>query len=464
MENKEDLGKLIKNQLENLKKSPDDDLWDKINTTLDNRDRRKKRFFLLVISSLLIVLSILIFKPLDLFTNDLNLESQNENNTLNFTEDSNSSYKITNTKTTKQSITYPKGKLDFLFPLTKNDSRNFSIENLYSKEKYFFNFRENPVGKNDIKNNELSHSKKALTNKPKQTLKSSETVVSSKNKNDNPISEIAFNEKNQSQNDKKNSDESEEESIESLNDSLKKPAEKDAIKIPKKEQVNRWSISIASGVLLYTPLNKGSLINTRLDSNSKSGNITFSYGVSLNYYVNENLTLGIGANKNRMSYTTANIPSSNEVEINWILNHSTLDAIPNLNIAQLTDFIGEDAEINLVHQINYVELPLHITYRFTNNKFGFLINGGMSMSFVNNNKLFAQNSNKELLNLGNIITVVNRNVNLNFGTGVFYNLTDKFSIELSPYFKYSLRKYNLNEGRDKPHLLGVNSVLIYKFW
>ena len=45
MNHKEDIGKLFKQKLDNAAKELDVDLWDKIEATLDRRDRKRRRFF-----------------------------------------------------------------------------------------------------------------------------------------------------------------------------------------------------------------------------------------------------------------------------------------------------------------------------------------------------------------------------------------------------------------------------------
>lgn len=476
MENKENIGTLIKSQLENLKKSPDDALWDKINSSLDKRDRRRKRFFFLFFVSFLIILTLFIINaPKNLFTNSnqtpnqIVLSPKQDNKFIN--------KKSGEVNSNKEIYSANKINTNNIFPLPEDDLFKAAVQKKYTNDTRFFDFRQYATGtlkdENYKENNHLTQaivSNKKSTTVNKSVLNSqspSVPIISGKNEKKNTNSESASIKEETEQNDFGNENEetnTEEEASITLNDSLQKPKKKEPIENTQEDNSKKWSVSVTGGYVIYTPFNKNSLIDSNLNNNEREGSFTFSYGAALNFQFLENLRFSVGVNKNILSYTTSNVPSSNETERNRILNYSALNANPEINESQFTDFINNDVEINLIHEIKYLEVPLHLTYKLINGKFGFHLIGGVSMNFVSGNEVFVQNSNNDQLKLGSVKTLINGNVSLNFGTGVYYNISEKLSFEVNPSFRYSLSKYNNRNDSDKPNLMGVYTVLTYKIF
>ncbi len=384
------------------------------------------------------------------------------------------------TNKTPQSLYKSQSNQNNIYPIHENDLVTTSAEKQYKDEKAFFNFKHNATKETTKEYNReksLAYTANPRKNDP-AVLKQNKTQSqdrynkegSEKNEENTPYSitgsKMEGSEHNniEAENEGNEETKSEEETTEASNDSIKKPVKKEPKENTQEKNSKKWSVSLTGGYVIYTPFNKNSLIDTNLNNNSREGKFTFSYGATLNFQFLENLRFSVGANKNLLSYSTANVPSSNENERDRILNYLALNASSNINSSLFADFINDDADISLIHEIEYLEIPIHLTYKLTSGRLGFHMIGGVSMNFVSGNEVFAQNSGNELIKLGSINTLINGNISLNLGAGVYYDISDKFSIEVNPSFKYSLSKYNNRNGSDKPNLLGVYTVLTYRLW
>ena len=85
----------------------------------------------------------------------------------------------------------------------------------------------------------------------------------------------------------------------------------EAIAASKKEDeatnLNKWSVGTNAAPIYFSSLGKGSSLDAQFNKNSKSGEVTMSYGVSASYALNKKLSVRSGINKVNIGYNTNNV-------------------------------------------------------------------------------------------------------------------------------------------------------------
>jgi hypothetical protein len=240
---------------------------------------------------------------------------------------------------------------------------------------------------------------------------------------------------------------------------------------------NRWAVSPNVGPVYYSSLSGGSSIDPMFSDNSQSGDVNLSYGVAVDYAINEKLSVRSGLNNVNLSYATGDVqvasaPASfalKNIDYGSTRNTVTtvfdkgapLPATGNTNFGPIIPkATGGNAEIS--QNLQYYEVPLELKYAVLNKKFGVNVIGGMSTLFLGNNDI--------VVNDGDFRTVLGEANNLNtisftsnIGLGFNYQLSTKFRFNIEPMFKYQLNPYTDSSIDFKPYYLGVYSGLSFKF-
>tara|TARA_A100000171_G_C2140637_1_gene156099 strand:+ start:34471 stop:36078 length:1608 start_codon:yes stop_codon:yes gene_type:complete len=250
----------------------------------------------------------------------------------------------------------------------------------------------------------------------------------------------------------------------------------DAVAV-KEGPANRWAVSPNVGPVYYSSLSGGSSIDPMFSDNSQSGNVNLSYGVAVDYNINEKLSVRSGVNNVNLSYATGEVEVAS-APVGFALknvaygpNRSTVTTVvdkgsirPTLGNTGLDNIVpkstGGNAEVS--QQLQYYEVPLELKYAVLNKKFGINVIGGMSTLFLGNNDI--------VVNDGDFRTVLGEANNLNsisftsnIGLGFNYQLSRKFRFNIEPMFKYQLNPYTNSNVDFKPYYLGVYSGLSFKF-
>lgn len=244
----------------------------------------------------------------------------------------------------------------------------------------------------------------------------------------------------------------------------------------KEGPANRWAVSPNVGPVYYGSLSGGSSIDPMFADNTQSGDVNLSYGVAVDYNINEKLSVRSGVNNVNLSYATGDVqvasapasfalknvdygPSRNAITTVFDKG-APLPASGNTFGPITPKATGGNAEIS--QNLQYYEVPLELKYALLNKNFGIEVIGGMSTLFLGNNDI--------VVNDGDFRTVLGEANNLNsisftsnIGLGFNYQLSEKFRFNIEPMFKYQLNPYT-DSGIDfKPYYLGVYSGLSFKF-
>ncbi|GAA3587936.1 hypothetical protein Q4Q39_18150 [Flavivirga amylovorans] len=252
--------------------------------------------------------------------------------------------------------------------------------------------------------------------------------------------------------------------------------------IEEDDNVNRWSISPNAAPVYFNTLGKGSSIDPQLNSNSKSGELNMSYGISASYAINKKLSIRSGINKVNLGYNTNNIVSFQVVGVSSSsrsfqnVNSVKTSNVSNTEASSDNVFIsGESLNANEIPEafstsnssinqdLGYIEVPLEIEYALSDKKLGVNLIGGFSSFFLSNNRIFSdsQEGGRTFLGEANNINKISYSANL--GLGLNYKVSKKIDLNLEPMFKYQINTFNNTSGDFKPYFIGVYTGFAIKF-
>ena len=250
---------------------------------------------------------------------------------------------------------------------------------------------------------------------------------------------------------------------------LQQEKEKQAVTETK---VNRWQITSNVAPIYFSSASNGSPVSEEFSDNSKSYEKNLSYGVGINYALSDKWTVRSGVNKLTLGYNTNDIvyyaglenatarnasgPSFQArgsqiiIEDNTAINMLSFDDIPGKNAGQLNQTMG------------YIEVPVELSYKLLDKKFGIELIGGMSTMFLNENNLSVM-SNGYSVDAGKADNLNDVSFTSNIGLGFKYKFWKSFQANIEPKFKYQLNTFSENEGGFKPYFIGIYSGLSFSF-
>ncbi len=239
----------------------------------------------------------------------------------------------------------------------------------------------------------------------------------------------------------------------------------------------KWSVGPSVAPVYFSSIGEGSPIHSNFTSNSKSGDVNFSYGVSVSYNVNSKLSLRTGVHRVDYGYSTNDIAFSSSFEastnnlidnINYALRSRNLvvrsKANSSPNAEAVLDFAAENPSLDgrMVQQFGYLEVPLELNYALIDSKFGLSIIGGVSSLFLADNSVTLE-SGDLVMEMGEANNINSVNFSTNFGFGLNYKFTPKVQLNLEPVFKYQLNTFSETSGSFQPFSIGIYSGLNFKF-
>lgn len=245
----------------------------------------------------------------------------------------------------------------------------------------------------------------------------------------------------------------------------------------------KWSAGPSIAPVYFDAIGKGSPINSILAANSKSGNVTLSYGINVAYEVSKKVSIRSGIHKVDFGYNTNHVSFTSSftelsggqlknIDYNTTAQSIIIEGMGSLNtIPRPSDMPTNANDVmakspgrtgTMGQQIGYLEVPLEVNYALLDSKFGIDLIGGLSSLFLTDNSVVLQSSGKttELGEANNINSV---NFSTNVGLGLNYKFTDKLKLSVEPVFKYQLNTFNDTSGNFNPYSLGVYSGFSFKF-
>ncbi|MEI7507912.1 MAG: hypothetical protein WCJ62_00430 [Flavobacterium sp.] len=236
-------------------------------------------------------------------------------------------------------------------------------------------------------------------------------------------------------------------------------------------KLNRWQVSSNVAPIYFSSISKGSPLDDNLAANDKSYSANNqSYGVGVNYAVNKKLKIRTGINILNVDYSTNGISYYYQSEaVSGKLTNLNPNAagsiiiIENLNnVNRPFNKIGDRVAGSLNQKLGYIEMPLELSYKILNKKFGIDLIGGMSTMVLNKNEIYLQSSDLNI-KIGEASNLNNIHFSGNAGLGFKYNILKQLEARLEPVFKYQFNTFSNDSGNFKPYVFGVYSGINFSF-
>lgn len=236
-------------------------------------------------------------------------------------------------------------------------------------------------------------------------------------------------------------------------------------------KINRWQISSNVAPIYFSSASNGSPIDNQFAENSKSYENNLSFGLGVNYAVNKKLSVRTGVNKFTLGYNTNDVvffAALNEVTFSNVASSnagSTIQVISMNNSEAMRPFDSEIQNTNqgvMTQKMGYFEVPMEMSYKLIDKKFGVNVIGGISTLFLNENEVSVSSSMMSA-SLGKANNLNDIHFSTNVGVGFRYRFWKSFEANFEPMFKYQINTFNKDAGNFKPYFIGLYSGVSFNF-
>jgi len=255
-------------------------------------------------------------------------------------------------------------------------------------------------------------------------------------------------------------------------------------------KTNKWAVmAMASPTYYLSPESAGNEVSSQISSSEQS-RISYSGGVGFAYKISKKISIQSGlyyssignevdginsfAGFRQYDYTKGDhnfevLTSSGRIytdNADVFLRDYSGDRVQTM----YTNDVFDPAKANLSYinnslfqNFSYLEMPVIFRYKLIDKSIDFNLIGGFSYNLLVNNSVHTVIDGNRY-NVGKTEGLNPLMVSSSLGMGMEYNLTDKFSLNLEPTFKYYLNPFNEFSGlKSHPYSFGVFSGLSYKF-
>lgn len=242
-----------------------------------------------------------------------------------------------------------------------------------------------------------------------------------------------------------------------------------------KEKRSKWAISTNASPVYFNSLAEGSSLDQQFENNAKNYSTTLSYGIGGSYMVSNKVSIRTGINNINLSYSTNDVIY--QTKLNSAINNNVPTISRNSNGSNVTfssknniqNTLNGDVEnvtINnsgsIKQDLSYIEVPIELSYKIVDKKFGIEVIGGMSTLFLNNNTVSLVTDGMEM-NVGKANNLNNIHFSSNVGLGFKYSFWKNFNANFQPMFKYQINTFSENSGNFKPYFIGLYSGISFSF-
>ena len=260
------------------------------------------------------------------------------------------------------------------------------------------------------------------------------------------------------------------------------------------ELKNRWSILPQLATLDYNPLQGNSTFGNTIAN--QEYNTTVSYGVKIAYQASTKWSIRTGVNTANFDITTTlentldfssvqsfidgdklNIPL-NKTPPNVNEEPTTPIFDPNKGFGELDNQDGQGRDNpdarpdetptnvfskgNVRQEINYIEIPIEVSYKLLDKRFELALIGGLSSFILTKNQSDISFQNGQSRDFGSQLINVNNTVfSNNIGLGLQYNLTNKLSLNVEPSVKIQWNAFN-SQADFLPYIFGLSTGIKIK--
>jgi hypothetical protein len=260
--------------------------------------------------------------------------------------------------------------------------------------------------------------------------------------------------------------------------------------VEQKVKINRWSITAMASPTYYLHPQPGSDDISNQINSSEQSKISYSGGVSFAYKISKKLSIQSGlyyssignkvdginsfAGFRPYDYTKGDhnfevLTSSGRI---YTENSDVflLDNSGDRVLTRYTNDVFDPAKANLSYinnslfqNFSYLEMPVILRYKIIDKIIDLNLIGGLSYNLLVNNTVRTVIDGSKY-NIGKTAGLNQFMVSSSMGMGIEYTLSEKFSLNLEPTFRYYLNPFGEMSGlKTHPYSFGVFSGLSYKF-
>ena len=478
MESKKDIGKLFRENLEQLDYTPSTKVWEQIELDLEEK-KKKRRFFIWFFFATLTICSLVI---------GLGYTFSDKNSIINRDVKENS---ISNEKTNKNNnaiVTKEKN-------IENHDSKNAVKNTVSNTTKADKQNNKTILNINAKKDKVASKNNLQIGNKNKSnqnsTLASTSLKVERKKKNNNAVLLKNSFKKSQKNSNKFIADAKKTASKETLHNSeTPTNTTKNSITEIKEKLTTIDSIIASTTNKKINKKTKDSLAvnDTIADVQEKSKEykiiIAPYYGLNYNGYfgdfnaISNNAILekksemrsifGIMARwmfSNKLGFQIGmgkiNSRYFSTIEKNNYSFINTQNVSTELPITELNGIFANATKVKFTYESTYIEVPLEAYYVLRDKKIGLATSLGISLLFSGKNTIFAQSEGIAKINIGTLITNKSDGVTANAKLYLFYKITPSLQLDIYPSFQYQIMG-NTNSSNYSSYFFSVRTGFSYK--
>lgn len=250
--------------------------------------------------------------------------------------------------------------------------------------------------------------------------------------------------------------------------------EKEEKMADEKEKLSKWAINSFVAPVYFNSFAQGSPISEEFINNTKKFNNSMSFGIGIAYQLTTKLSIKTGINSLSLDYDTQDIAyytsykDQSNTRINIERNQNSKYLVLenqkkiSVNLIENQVLASGQNEGYLNQKMQYIEVPVELSYSLVNKKIGVALKGGFSTLLLTENKVSIISETQQM-EIGKATNLNNMHFSSNIGLGFSYNFKRRFQANLEPMLKYQINAYNSNTGNFKPYIIGISTGLTYKF-
>ena len=252
---------------------------------------------------------------------------------------------------------------------------------------------------------------------------------------------------------------------------------------------HRWSIAAIASPTYYSSFNPGKDDLSKQLQATEEPAMSYSGGIALSYKINKRFSIQSGlyyasldqvvndvnvyggflssakGSHNFEVLTTKGTIVTNNADI-FLEGNGNVEKIQTIYTKDVFDPVKADLtplNSRLNQNFSYLELPIILRYKLLDKTIGLNLIGGVSYNMLVNNSVSATIDGYRQ-SIGSTEGLNLLTVSSSLGMGMEYNISNKFSLNLEPTFKYYLNPFNEVTGSKlHPYSFGVFSEISYKF-
>ena len=484
MKNKKDIEQIFQEKLRDFEANPPQESWDYISEKINEKEEKRRIIPLFWLKSAIVSTSIAAVLLIGYFLFNDKIDS---NLPKNNTEIAHQNTEIQNQKITENDINN-RSKIEVrATEIVKQNNINDDSKNTIFPPKKLIT--ENSSTKNNV-SNDVGLNNKKKKSEIKSEINSDNPSSEEKNLAKNLQSEITPNQKNieekspivLAENNLGNSAKKEQEVLKKEENILAQNNSEEDIfktKLEKETQKETQKKSKKLSVFAnYTPLfassTKGSAISNSFDNNTKTFDDNNSFGVGIQYAINDKISVRTGVNNYSLSHKTENViffKANSTASISYNNSYKTLSLNENgQNMVILNnnasfynaDVVGSVNSGTLNQEMSFIEIPIEFSYSLLNKKLKINTITGFSSVILNKNAV-SVSSNNTKTEIGKSNNINDVHFTGNVGLGFSYPFSKNLDLKLEPTFKYHFNTFKDKQNSFSPYFIGVYTGFVYKF-